>query len=121
MRGTLNMKTFALVALLGTAACYDTGSCFVTTTDGYNYCEDYLGTEYNQSVTKDNCTAVSGSWSAKACSHAGALGTCTVVVADTGNAQNVLYTYYVSSSGAAATAANVETACGLVGGAFSAE
>lgn len=98
-----------------------TGSCQYATTDGYDYCEDFLGDEYNQSVAQNACATGNGTWSPDACSTQGALGTCAVQIG-TGDSQNVQYTYYPngSSDAGVATALTAETACGLAGGSFTA-
>ena len=120
------MKThlFASIAacLLTTSACRDVGSCLYPAAGGFAYCEDFLGNEYNQSVTQNTCSEGSGAWSAKPCSSAGALGTCTVPIT-AGQAQNVLYTYYARGDATTppATALTVETACGVSGGSFTAQ
>ena len=96
-----------------------TGSCRYTTSDGYDYCEDFLGNEYNQSVAQNDCATGNGAWSSSTCSTAGAIGTCAIAIGS-GDSQNVEYTYYVdnSSDTGPATPLTVETACGLAGGTF---
>jgi hypothetical protein len=98
-----------------------TGSCRHTTSDGYDYCEDFLGTEYNQSVAQNTCATGNGTWSSNTCSGSGAVGTCAIPIG--GNAQNIQYTYFANNSSATgpATALTVETACGLAGGTFAAQ
>ncbi len=98
-----------------------TGSCQYTTTDGYDYCEDFLGSEYNQSIAQNTCTTGNGTWSADACSQSAALGICAIPIGNN-DAQNIQYTYYVShGSGAPASTLTVETACGVAGGVFTAK
>lgn len=118
--------------LLGIAACngvndplaldQSTGSCHYTTSAGYDYCEDFLGTEYNQSVAQNTCATGNGTWSSSGCPSEGAIGTCAVEIGS-GNAQNVRYTYHANSNSDAgpATMLTVETACGLAGGTFTAQ
>jgi hypothetical protein len=113
---------FALAVFgAGLSACAQTGSCQYMTSDGYDDCEDFLGTEYNASVAQSTCATGNGTYSAGDCPTAGALGTCAVEIGS-GAAQNVRYTYYPASSPDAgiATVLTVETACGVSGGVFTA-
>lgn len=97
------------------------GSCTAPEVGGYVACEDYLGTDYDSAVGQSLCrNFTQGTWSQDSCPSSGALGTCSVVPLDTGDAQTVQYTYYPSPDPDAgtATALTAETACGLAGGTF---
>jgi hypothetical protein len=92
------------------------GSCLFTTDAGYDYCEDFLGTEYNSSAAQNSCETGNGVYSSSDCTTAGALGTCLV---GSGTADDFRYTY--TPDGANSDAAlEVESACGLAGGTFTA-
>jgi hypothetical protein len=97
-----------------------TGSCQYTTPDGHDSCEDFLGSEYNQSVAQNACATGNGTWSPNACATAGAVGTCAVDIGSAA-AQNVQYTYYADPGAGPATVLAAETACGLLGGTFAAK
>jgi hypothetical protein len=71
----------ALPVLLGltTAACTGpVGSCLFTSDAGYDYCEDFLGTEFNSSAAENSCATGNGAYASSPCSIDGALGTCLV-------------------------------------------
>jgi hypothetical protein len=113
---------FLLALGLSLSACNGSGSCVFPTGAGYDYCKDYLGSEFNTSVAQNDCTngqPTVGTWSSGACSTAGALGFCTVWGYST--AINFRYTYTAVDDGsdAGATTLTVQTACGLSGGTFS--
>ncbi len=97
-----------------------TGSCLFTTTDGYDYCEDFLGTEYNQSIAQNTCRTGNGTWSLDACPAQGAIAVCAVPLG--GETRNFQYTYSVASGGSAGAdlTLKTETHCGLAGGTFTA-
>jgi hypothetical protein len=100
--------------------CQAIGSCLFTTDAGYNYCEDFLGTEYNHTAAENACSTGNGAYSSSPCSMAGALGVCAI---GTGTADNYQYTYTVpagESDAGSVTTATVESACGIAGGTFTA-
>jgi hypothetical protein len=111
-----------LALSLSMSACNGAGSCVFPSGAGYDYCKDYLGSEFNTSNAQNDCTngqAVPGTWNSSACSTAGALGFCTVWGYST--AINFRYTYSAANdeSDAGLNTGVVETACGLSGGTFS--
>jgi hypothetical protein len=97
--------------------CQGTGSCLFPTDAGYNYCEDFLGTEFNSSAAENTCSVGSGTYSSSPCSPTGALGVCAI---GSGTADNYQYTYTLSAgvSDGTVTLMTVESACGIAGGAF---
>jgi len=98
--------------------CAPTGSCLFTTDAGYDYCEDFLGTEYNHTAAENACSVGNGAYSSSPCSTAGALGVCAI---GTGTADNFQYTYTVpagESGAGSVTTTTVESACGIAGGTF---
>ncbi len=102
---------------LSLAACGGpVGSCQVTTDAGYDYCQDFLGTEFNSSAAQNTCEAGNGTYSSNDCSTAGALGTCFV---GSGTADDYQYTY-TPTGGATVPQTTVESACGIAGGTFTA-
>jgi hypothetical protein len=107
-----------LLSGLWLAGCQSTGSCLFTTGDGYDYCEDFLGTEFNASAAENTCMDGDGGYASSPCSTAGALGVCFI---GTGTAQDYQYTYTLSDGGSGAgpvTTTTVESACGIAGGTF---
>jgi len=114
-----SLRCALLAVSLALSACAGAGgSCLLNATaaDGYVICEDYSGSEFNQSVGENNCNSAGGVYSADACATADALGVCTVSV---NAAQEYIYTYLSSGSGSASQAA-LESACGVEGGTYSA-
>jgi hypothetical protein len=87
------------------------------TDGGYNYCQDFLGTEFNSSVAENTCTVGNGTYSSDSCSTAGALGVCAI---GTGTADNYQYTYTLApgSEPGSVTMETLESACGIAGGTF---
>ena len=117
MKTHLTYIALGMTLLLGAMACRgSTGSCLINTPNGYNACEDFLGTMYDPTAAQSNCDGAGGRWSPNACDDAAALGICDVVIGN-GATQNVRYTYYANGD---ATTRTVETVCGLAGGAFTA-
>ena len=114
----LRSALLAAVLLSLTACAGGGGSCLLNSTaaDGYVICEDYSGTQYNESVGENSCNTVGGVYSADACSAAGALGTCVIFI---NTAQDYTYTYLPSSSGSASQII-LQSACGVSGGTYSA-
>jgi hypothetical protein len=106
---------------LSGSACGGPGSCLLTTPGaGYDYCKDYLGTEFNSSVAQNDCATNNGKYQSGACSTAGALATCSV---GTGTANDYQYTYFAagsSSDAGALSTVTLESACGVAGGTFTA-
>jgi hypothetical protein len=99
--------------------CQGTGSCLFTTDAGYDYCQDFLGTEYNSSAAENTCSVGNGTYSSSACSTVGALGVCAI---GTGTADNYQYTYTLSPGADAGSVptTTLESACGIAGGTFTA-
>jgi hypothetical protein len=99
------------------AGCGETGSCLFTTDAGYDYCQDFLGTEYNSSAAENACGTGGGTYSSSPCSTGAALGVCAI---GTGTADNYQYTYTLSGGGsdAGSVTMTVESACGIAGGTF---
>jgi hypothetical protein len=121
----LTVRVAPLAAILSLAACGGpVGSCLFTTDAGYDYCEDFLGTELSSSVAQNTCTGPGnadlglpvGTYSSEACSTAGSLGTCAI---GSGTADDYRYTY-TPAGGARPSAITVESACGVAGGTFTA-
>ncbi len=102
---------------LATQGCRGTGSCFFTTDAGYDYCEDFLGTEFNYTAAENSCSLGNGTYSSSPCSMTGALGVCAI---GTGTADNYQYTYTLSAGADAGsvTTTTLESACGIAGGIF---
>jgi hypothetical protein len=121
----LSFMRYALFLVLGLAlsACGGSGSCVFPSGAGYDYCKDYLGSEFNRSNAQNDCTngqPTVGTWSSGPCSTASALGYCSLWPDST--AINFTYTYTASndgSPGAPAGVGAVQTACGISGGTFS--
>ncbi len=100
--------------------CEATGSCLFTTDAGYDYCEDFLGTEYNYTAAQNTCRLGNGAYSSSPSSMAGALGVCAI---GAGTADNYQYTYTLPGGGSDAvsvTTITLESACGIAGGTFTA-
>ncbi len=99
------------------AGCGNTGSCLFTTDAGYDYCQDFLGTEFNSSAAENTCSVGDGTYSSSNCSTAGALGFCAI---GTGTADNYRYTYTLSPGADAGSVSmtTLEGACGIAGGTF---
>jgi len=99
------------------AGCGNAGSCLFTTDGGYDYCEDFLGTEYNSSAAENTCSTGNGAYSSSPCSMAGALGVCAI---GTGTADDFRYTYTLpgGSDAGSVTSTTLESACGIAGGTF---
>lgn len=118
MRSFLARCSLLIFFGLWTEGCASAGSCLFTTDAGYDYCEDYLGTEYNHTSAEFACSTGNGAYSTSPCSTAGALGVCAI---GAGTADNYQYTYTVpgGESGAGpVTTTTVESACGIAGGTF---
>jgi len=100
------------------------GSCTYPETGGTVACEDFLGSDYGTQLAQSLCANVAmGTWTQNSCATSNSLGTCIVVPDGTGDAQTFQYTYYASAdpdSGVTGTALTAETACGVVGGVFTA-
>jgi hypothetical protein len=115
-------KLFMCLALpaaigLSLAACGGpVGSCQFTTDAGYDYCEDFLGSEFNSSAAQNSCAGDSGTYSSNSCSAAGTLGTCAI---GSGTADDCEYTY-TSAGGEAVSSTALQSACGVAGGTFAA-
>jgi hypothetical protein len=106
---------------LSASACGGSGSCVFPSGAGYDYCKDYLGSEFNRSNAQNDCTngqPTVGTWSSGECSTAGALGFCSIWPDST--AINFTYTYTAVNDGsdAGATVLTAQSACGLAGGTF---
>jgi hypothetical protein len=100
------------------AACSGSaGSCLLTTSEGYDTCEDFLGTEYNSSAAQNACGQGNGTYSSGPCSTAGALGICAV---GSGTADDYRYTYTPAADGGFVFPTTLESACGVAGGTFTA-
>jgi len=95
------------------------GSCLFTQTaaSGYDFCEDFLGSEFNASAAQNACAGGDGAWSSDPCTTAGALGACAI---GSGAADDFRYTYYAAPGGSPPSAATLESACGVAGGTFTA-
>jgi hypothetical protein len=106
-----------IVVGLCLGGCGGAGSCLFSTDAGYNYCQDFLGTEFNASAAENTCSVGSGIYSSNLCSTAGALGFCAV---GTGTADNYQYTYTLAPGADAGSVptTTLESACGLAGGTF---
>lgn len=100
-------------------ACGGNGSCIFTTDAGYDYCQDFLGTEFNASAAQNTCSLGNGTYSSSPCSLVGALGICAI---GTGTADNYQYTYTLSAGAdpGSVTTTTLESACGIAGGTFTA-
>jgi hypothetical protein len=113
-----NPRKLLVLAALSFSACQPVGSCLFTTSDGYDYCEEFLGTEYNGSAAQNTCEDEDGGYSQSPCSTVGALGTCGI---GTGTADDIQYIYTAASGGSDAgpvTTLILESACGVAGGVF---
>ena len=109
-----------MVLTLWMEGCGATGSCLFTTDAGYDYCENFLGSEYNYSVAQNTCSPGNGTYSSAPCSSTGALGICAI---GAGTADNYTYTYTAANGGPDAglvALTTLETACGIAGGIFTA-
>jgi hypothetical protein len=107
-----------MVASLCVEGCAGTGSCMFTTDAGYDYCQDFLGTEFNSSAAQNTCSTGNGTYSSSPCSTAGALGVCAI---GAGTADNYQYTYTLPAGDADAgsvTTTTLRSACGIAGGTF---
>lgn len=123
MRAIFKRGLLAFGAILPLAACGGpVGSCLFTTDAGYDYCEDFLGSEFSSNVAQNSCNGPAnailglpvGTYSSSPCSTAGSLGSCAI---GSGTADNYRYTY-TPSGGTPPTATAVESACGVAGGTF---
>ncbi|HZD32007.1 MAG TPA: hypothetical protein VE779_10155 [Candidatus Angelobacter sp.] len=91
-----------------------------TTAAGYNYCEDFLGSDYNYSAAQNTCSLGNGTYSTSPCSTVGALGICAI---GTGTGDNYQYTYTLpggETDAGSVTTTTLESACGIAGGTFTA-
>ncbi len=98
--------------------CAGTGSCLFTTDAGYDYCEDFLGSEFNYTAAENTCSLGNGIYSSSPCSMSGALGVCAI---GTGTGDNYQYVYTLAGGEADAgsvTTTTLESACGIAGGTF---
>lgn len=111
--------SWLIVVCLCVAGCQGAGSCLFTTDAGYNYCQDFLGTEFNSSAAENTCSVGNGTYSSSPCSTAGALGVCAI---GTGTADNYQYTYTLApgADAGSVTTPTLESACGIAGGSFTA-
>jgi len=106
-----------IVVGLCVQGCQGAGSCLFTTDAGYNYCEDFLGTEYNASAAENTCGVGEGTYSSSPCSTENALGFCAI---GTGTADNYRYTYTLAPGAdkGSVTTTTLEGVCGIAGGTF---
>jgi hypothetical protein len=119
VRAFLLRWSLLIVVGLCVQGCQEAGSCLFTTDAGYNYCQDFLGTEYNSSAAENSCSVGKGTYSSSPCATAGALGVCAI---GTGTADNFQYTYTLApgSDAGSVTTTTLESACGSAGGKFTA-
>jgi hypothetical protein len=117
----LFVKYAVLLAFgLSLSACSGNGSCVFSSDAGYDFCKDYLGSEFNSSVAQNDCGGGingPGTYQSDVCPTAGALGFCTVWGNST--AINYRYTYTAADGSGGVSTVTLLSACGVAGGTFS--